>query len=81
MLRLGYDTFALVINFINLSSVPYHIIVGLFEALDIFSAALAKQVKVLLAEFNLTNQVIVYVKDEGTNLNSLTTTFHFCYVM
>jgi hypothetical protein len=26
--------------------------------------------KVLLTKFNLTNKVIAYVKDEGTNLNS-----------
>ncbi len=30
--------------------------------------------KVLLVEFNLTSKVIAYVKDEGANLNSLTTT-------
>jgi hypothetical protein len=31
MSRLSYDTFALVINFINQDWVPCHIIVGLFE--------------------------------------------------
>jgi hypothetical protein len=31
--------------------------------------------KVLLVEFNLTNKVIVYVKDEGINLNFLTIAF------
>ncbi len=30
--------------------------------------------KVLLVEFNLTSKVIAYVKDEGANLNSFTTT-------
>ncbi len=75
MSRSGYDTFALVINFINPSQVPCHIIVGLFEAPDIFSVVLVEQVKVLLAEFNLTNKVIMYVKDERTNLNSVTITF------
>jgi hypothetical protein len=34
-------------------------------------------VKVLLAKFNLTKKVIAYVKDEGINLNFLTTAFIF----
>ncbi len=33
--------------------------------------------KVLLIKFNLTNKVIVYVKDEGINLNFLTIDFIF----
>jgi hypothetical protein len=77
MLRSGYDIFALVINFINLSWVPCHIVIGLFETPNIFCAAFAKKVKVLLAEFNLTNKIIAYVKDEGSTLNSLKTTFTF----
>ncbi len=33
--------------------------------------------KVLLVEFNLTNKIIAYVKDEGANLNSLLIAFIF----
>jgi hypothetical protein len=33
--------------------------------------------KVLLIEFNFTNKVITYVKDEKTNLNYLTIVFIF----
>ncbi len=40
MLKLSYDTFFLVINFINQSWVPCHIIVGLFETFDIFKVVL-----------------------------------------
>jgi hypothetical protein len=75
MSRSSYDTFALVINFFNLSWIPCHISIGLFEAHDTFGATLIKQMKILLVEFNLKNKVIMYVKDEGTNLNFLTTTF------
>jgi hypothetical protein len=74
MSKLGYDNFALVMNLINLSWSPCHITIGLFEAHDIFGATLTKQMKILLVEFNLTNKVIMYVKDEGVNLNFLTTT-------
>jgi hypothetical protein len=77
MLKSGYETFALVINFINLNWVPCHITIKLFKTLDTFGATLIEQVKVLLAKFNLTNKIIVYIKDEGANLNSLTTTLTF----
>ncbi len=64
MSRSSYDTFALVINFFNLSWIPCHISIGLFEAHDTFGATLIKQMKILLVEFNLKNKVI---KDEGVN--------------
>ncbi len=60
--------------------VPCHIIIeiiGFFQAPNIFNVALAKWMKIILDEFNLTNKVIAYVKDEGTNFNSFTTAFTF----
>jgi len=77
MSRLGYYTFALVINFINPSWAPCYIAIGLFEAFDIFGATFTKQVKILLVKFNLTNKVIAYVKNEGANLSSLIIAFTF----
>jgi hypothetical protein len=77
MLRSSYVTFALVINFINQGRVPCHITMGSFEKFDIFSATLVHKIKVLLIEFNLTNEVIVKVKDVRANLNSLTIAFIF----
>jgi hypothetical protein len=59
----------------SLTKVACHIIIELFEAPNIFSVVLAKWMKVILDEFNLTNKVIAYVKDEGTNLNSFTIAF------
>ncbi len=64
MSRLAYDTFALVINLINEAWVLCYIVIKLFEAFNIFGAIFAKQMKVMLVEFNLTNKVIVYVKDD-----------------
>jgi hypothetical protein len=66
--KFSYDTFSLVINFINQSWVPCHIIVGLFEVPNIFGVTFIEQVKVILGEFNLTNKVIAYVKYEGATL-------------
>ncbi len=77
MLGLNYDTFSLVINYINQSWVPCHVIVGLFEVPNIFGVDFIEQVKVILVEFNLTNRVIAYVKDEGTTLNCFTSAFTF----
>jgi hypothetical protein len=46
--RSSYDTFTLVVNFINQNWVPCHIIVGLFETPNTFGVlVLAKHVKVL----------------------------------
>ncbi len=54
---------------------PCHVIAWLFEAPNNFGATLAKHVKSLLVEYQLISMIIVYVKDEGTNLNSLVSTF------
>jgi hypothetical protein len=75
MLKSGYDILPLVINFINQAWIPCHITIGLFETLNIPSVVLIEEMKVLLVEFNLTNKVVVYVKDEGINLNFLTIVF------
>ncbi len=75
MPKTSFDMFVLVINFINDDWVPYHVIVRLFEAPNTFGATLAKQMKYLLVEYQLTNKIIIYVKDESTNLN----TFAFAF--
>jgi hypothetical protein len=75
MLKSDYDILPLVINFINQAWIPCHIIIELFKTLNISSVALIEEMKVLLVEFNLTNKVVVYVKDEGIDLNFLTIVF------
>jgi hypothetical protein len=41
MFRFKHDIFALVINFINLQWVPYHVTMGLFETIDITRIVMA----------------------------------------
>jgi hypothetical protein len=41
MFKIGFNTFALVIKFINEDWVPYHVIVGLFEILNTYGTTLA----------------------------------------
>lgn len=71
MSRVGYDTFTLVVNFITREWKPSHVTIGLFEANDTRGLSLAEQVKPILEEFELTNKVIAYVKDEGSNLTTM----------
>jgi hypothetical protein len=49
----------------------------LFKTFDTFGAILVEYVKILLAEFNLTKNVITYDKDEGANISSYTIVFTF----
>lgn len=45
---------------------------GLFQASDTSGVGLAVQLRVLLEKFQLTKKVFCYVKDEGTNLSTIT---------
>ncbi len=67
-----FDTFTLVVNYINKSGVPCHIIAGIFEVQKTIKTNMVLQFKDLLFHFNLCDKVIAYVKDKGTNLNILT---------
>jgi hypothetical protein len=48
---MGFDTFALIVNFLNQEWVPCHDMIGLFETPDIGGATLVEIVKPLLAKF------------------------------
>jgi hypothetical protein len=58
-------------HFIDDQWVPCNVIVAFFQARDTSCATLTIHVKSLVVEFNLTNKIITYVKDEGINLNTL----------
>jgi hypothetical protein len=70
----GFDIFALVMNFIGDAWVPKHVNVGIFEAPNIANVILVEFVKPLLAKFQLTHKIVTYLKDEGSNLNTLVAT-------
>jgi hypothetical protein len=67
-----HDIFAMVVSFLNDSWEPNHVTMGIFDIQNTACATMANQVKVLLNSFGLFNKVIIYVKDEGSNLNTLT---------
>jgi hypothetical protein len=67
-----HDIFAMVISFINNLWEPTHIIMGIFEVHNTIGVAITNQVKVLLNFFSLLDKVIAYVKDERSNIRTLT---------
>jgi len=68
-----YDIFALVIKFLDENWQPKKVTISLFEA----SQALTRNLKKLLDSYGLRKKIIAYVKDEGENLNFMTTFFKF----
>ncbi len=70
----AYDIFSLGIKILGANLPSKHIVIGLFEALNMFGHALAKNITELLSKYDLRKKIIVYVKDEGFNLNTMTIT-------
>jgi len=71
MLGVGYHMLVMVVNFINNSWEPTHLIVGVFEVQNIIVVAMTNQVIFLFNSFDLLNKIIVCVKSKGLNLNTL----------
>jgi hypothetical protein len=67
-----FDTFVMVMNFINSSWDPTHVTIGIIEPDNIIGTTMANKIKILLDSFGLLDKVIACVKDEGSNLNTLT---------
>ncbi len=77
--HVGYDTFAMVVSFINISWQSTHVTIGIFEVHDITSVVMGIQVKSLLDTFGLLDKVIAYVKNEIFNFSILI--FAWIYVV
>ncbi len=52
-------------------------IIGLFETIETTRQALAKKLTKLLDKYGLRKKIIAYVKDEGSNLNAMTSALKF----
>jgi hypothetical protein len=74
MSKVRHDIFALVINFLGDDWQPKHTNLGIFESIDITGQTLAKTLTKLLDNYALRIKIIAYVKDEGSNMNIMTTT-------
>ncbi len=56
-----------------------HVILGLFEIVETIGQTLAINLIELLVTYVLRNKIIAYVKDEGSNLNTLTNVLNFVF--
>jgi hypothetical protein len=72
MSRANFDTFVIIVRFINTSWEPCQVIIGIFEVHNTTSATMANRENCLLDSFSLLDKVIAYVKVERFNLNILT---------
>ncbi len=73
----GHDIFALVINFLESDYQPKQVTIGLLEAIETILQTLTNNLTKLLDQYGLRNKVITYIKDEGSNLYSMTTILKF----
>jgi len=71
MSKCAHDVFVLVIIFLGSNWKPKHVTFGLFEVIEITRQALTKSLIELLDAYGLKNKIITYVKDQGSNLNTL----------
>jgi hypothetical protein len=71
----------MLVNFINENRHPIHEIIGLFKVYNVVGVGMVNKIKSLLGYFGLLDKIITHVKDEGYNLQSLTTTLTFCGVL
>ncbi len=65
MSHTSYDTFVMVIDFINSFWEPTHVIVDIFKEQNKTNIVMTSQVKNLFDSFGLFNKVIGYVKTNG----------------
>jgi hypothetical protein len=72
-----HDIFALVINFLGSDWQPKQITIGFFEAIEITRQTLANNLTKLFDQYGLRNKIIAYVKDEDSNLNTMTIDLKF----
>jgi hypothetical protein len=59
-----------VVNFLSTNWEFKHITIGLFEAHDTSEATMVVKLKQILEIFSLTQKILVYVKEEDSNLQT-----------
>ncbi len=74
MSRMGVGTFVLIVHFLNDKWEPCHVTNGFLKIVETFENAMDLQVNEVLTKHGFNAQVITYVKDEGGNLSTMTTT-------
>jgi hypothetical protein len=70
----GVETFVLIVHFFNHYWEPGHITIGLFETTNTFGVAMGILVNEVLPTYGLNVKILAYIKNEGNNLTTMTTT-------
>jgi hypothetical protein len=73
----AHDVFVFVINVLRSNWKPKHVALGLFKAAKTIGQVLIRNLIELLDAYSLRNKIIAYVKDEGSNSNTLTNSLKF----
>ncbi len=74
MFKDDVKTFVFVMNFLNQSWTPKHVIVSLFEMNETNGQNMVIQLDSLLSKFGLMHNLSAYVKEKGNNLTTTTST-------
>ncbi len=69
----GFDTFALVVNYIHNKWELCHITINIFKVQETLGTTMVLQLKDLFAHFDLCGKIITYVKDDDVNFNTFKT--------
>jgi hypothetical protein len=72
MLRKGFDTFALVVNYIDKKWKMCHIIINIFQVHETLKDNKVIQITNLFSCYNFYENEITYVKDKNIKLNTFT---------
>lgn len=73
-----FDTFVLIIQFLNDKWEPCNVTEGCFEIQQSTWSVLALQLNDLFAKHKLNGHVLTYVKDEGNNISTLIWSYFNC---
>jgi len=66
----AHDVFVVVVNFMSNKWEAKHITIKLFEVSNFSDIAIVPRLQQLLDKFFLTQKILAYVKDEGSNLHT-----------
>jgi hypothetical protein len=66
----AHDVFIVGVNFLSNNWEAKHITIKLFEVSNFSGVAMVRRLQQLLDKFSLTQKILAYVKDEGSNLQT-----------
>jgi len=75
MSKRGHNIFAMIVNFLSTNYEPKYIIIVAIEAHDMNGIAMAMKLKQIIGKFSFTQKILVYVKGEGSNLETCAQVF------